>query len=112
MRHSIYRPPSITNPALPFPMQEPQRGKALKILIAEARKAEVPPAMLVTHLPHGEDMRFTAVRVRVMKRIFVEVEGVSMKMLGRAFRRDPKRVKECLGSQNAGVLAHADEKTL
>ena len=100
MKHSIFKPASVYNPPLPFPMPEPQRGRAMSSLIAEARAAGVPPAMLVTHLPDAEKAKFTAVRVVVMRRIYREVEGVSMKMLGRAFRRDHRRIKELLERSN------------
>lgn len=97
-------------------MPDPQRGASLRILIAEARAADVPPAMLVTHLPHAEEMRYTVVRARVMRRISDEVEGMTMKMLARAFRRNPRRVKDFLdgvySKKNASgqVIAPQDSK--
>lgn len=110
MKHSIFRPASVYHPPLPFPMPEPQRGRAMSILIAEARAAKVPPAMLVTHLPDSEKAKFTAVRVRVIQRIFGEVEGVSIKMIARAFRRDHRRIKELLEKNTKSADGGSERK--
>jgi hypothetical protein len=77
-------------------MPEPQRSLAMKILIEEAKAAKVPPAMLVTHLPHAEEMKLTAIRCRVVQRIHAEVEGAGLRMLARAFRRDCRRIKDLI----------------
>ena len=68
----------------------------MKILLEEARKANVPPAMLVTHLPHGEDMKYSEVRALVMQRIHAEVDGAGLLMIARAFRRNHRRVRDFL----------------
>jgi hypothetical protein len=110
MKHSTSKPVSIPKASLPFPMPEPQRAQALHILIMEARAAKVPPAMLVTHLPQGQDRPYMAIRVRVMRRIHAEVPGVGVRMLARAFRRDAHRVRECL--KNAQGEAQPPAKNL
>ena len=95
--------PLILKPAdnapLPFPMPEPQRGQALRILVAEARAAQVPPAMLVTHLGFAENRKYKAVREQVMARIMAEVPGMSVRMLARAFRRDKHWVRVAVKTQ-------------
>jgi hypothetical protein len=83
-------------------MPDPQRGQAVKILIAEAKAAKVPPAMLVTHLPHAEEMKLTALRSKVVQRIHAEVPGVGIKMLARAFRRDHRRIRDLLDGVYGG----------
>ena len=75
MKHSIFKIASVYNPSLPFPMPEPQRGRCLSILIAEARSVQVPPALLVTHLPGGEDRRYTDLRAKMIRRVMAEVDG-------------------------------------
>lgn len=75
----------------------------MAILVEEAKAANVPPAMLVTHLPDSESQRFTAVRVKVIRRIYREVSGVSLKMLARAFRRDHRRIKEAVENETSAA---------
>jgi len=77
-------------------MPEPQRTRALKILITEAKKAKIPPAMLVTHLPYGENLKYKPARERIMSRIMKEVPGMTLNMLSRAFRRDKHWVREAV----------------
>lgn len=110
MKRSIYRADSIHKPALPFPMPDPQREAAMKILIQEAKAAKVPPAMLVTHLPHAEEMKLTAIRSRVICRIHAEVPGIGIKMLARAFRRDHRRIRDLLDGVYGGKRENVKEK--
>jgi len=102
MKRSIYRADSVHRPALPFPMPDPQRAQAMTILLEEARAAKVPPAMLVTHLPHAEEMKLTALRGHVVRRVYAEVPGVGIKMLARAFRRDHRRIRDLLDGVYGG----------
>ena len=95
MKRSIYKL-EFSCAAMPFPMPPPQREQAMRILVEEARQADMPPAMLVTHLPRAEERDYTVVRVRVMRRILDEVPGVGVRMLARAFRRDAARIRELL----------------
>ncbi len=95
MKHSIYKL-SVTCQMVPFPMPPPQREKAMRILVEEAQKDNTPPAMVVTHLPRSVQRDYTALRARVVKRILEEVPGVGVRMLARAFRRDPARIRELL----------------
>ena len=100
MKRSIYKPASVYAIPTPFPMPEPQRTLSMRILVTEARSAKVPPAMLVTHLPQGEDRMHSATRALVMRRILAEVEGVSVRMLARAFRRDAHRIRDLVKEKN------------
>jgi hypothetical protein len=100
----ILRP--TDNAPLPFPMPEPQRGMALRILITEARAAHVPPAMLVTHLGYGENLKYKATREQVMIRIMDEVPGMTVRMLARAFRRDKHWVRVAVRKEENAKHTH------
>lgn len=80
----------------PFPMPPGIRERALAILCEEARGRDIPPALLVAHLPKGDDRKYTAVKVLIWRRILDEIPGTSKRMLARAFRRDPARIRELL----------------
>ena len=95
MKHSISNP-NAYRPIRPFDMPEPQREHALRIAVEVAQAADVPPAMLVTHLPHGGDSHVTGTRNQAIRRIMREVGGVSVRMLARAFRRDAALVRAVL----------------
>lgn len=102
MKRSIFSPASVYKPVMPFPMPEPQRGQVMKILVAECRKANVPPALIVTHLPRAEEREHTALRAVIWRRVFAEVPDVSIRMVAIAFRRDAHQVRNAL---NADVVA-------
>jgi hypothetical protein len=80
----------------PFPMPEPQRAQSMRILVEVANANHIPPAMLVTHLPACKNRLYTGIRVEIWKRILAEVPGTGVRMLARAFRRDPARIRELL----------------
>lgn len=101
MKRSIFSPASIYKPVMPFPMPDPQRGQVMRILVAECRKANVPPALLVTHLPRSEERNHTELRAVVWRRVFAEVPGVSVRMVAAAFRRDAHQVRNALRASNA-----------
>lgn len=96
MRHSIYRI-SVTAHSMPFPMPSPQREQSMRILMEEAKLAGVAAAMLVTHLPRAEERAYTEPKAKAMKRMMAEVQGMSVRMLARAFRRDCHRIRDMLG---------------
>lgn len=99
MKRSTYKRPASAKdyvPIRPFDMPEPMRGRAVQITLEVARLAEVPPAMLVTHLPHGADPKVAEARNTAIRRIMAEVAGVSVRMVARAFRRDAALVRGIL----------------
>lgn len=106
MRHSIYRI-SVTAHSMPFPMPSPQREQAMRILMEEAKSAGVAAAMLVTHLPRAEERSYTEPKVKAMRRIMADVDGMSIRMLSRAFRRDCHRIRDMLGKNSTNATAQA-----
>lgn len=106
MRRSIFSPASVYKPVMPFPMPEPQRGAVMKILVAECRKANVPPALLVSHLPRAEERGYTELRGVVWRRVFAEVPDMNVRMLAVAFRRDAHQVRNALRNR----LEHPTEE--
>ena len=95
MKRSIFRPASVYNPPIPFPMPEPQRGQAMRVIIAEAKRTGFPPALLVTTLQNPVPKDLYAARCHLVW-LMSRIEGVTVLMLSRALRRDRHRVRDMI----------------